>query len=68
MKLFFYISILVFVSVSADAQIEVELIETTALEADRVVGIDNMKSNFYIKDNTLYKSQNQNTSNYSNLQ
>jgi len=68
MKSSFFLSILLLVSISVKAQIETQLIKTSALEVDRVIGIDNLDTNFYIKDNTLYKLQNQKTSNYNNLQ
>ena len=68
MKSIFFISIFSFFSISAKAQIETQFIKTSALKVDRVIGIDNLDTNFYIKDNTLYKLQNQKTSNYDNLQ
>ena len=68
MRLLFYISILLFFSIPTQAQIEANLVKSVALTADRVIGIDNLESNYYIKDNTLYKATDRNTSNYNNLQ
>ena len=67
MKPFFYISLLL-ISISTEAQIETQLIKTTVLKVESLVAVDNVETIFYINDNTLYKSENQNTSNYSNLQ
>jgi hypothetical protein len=68
MKLFNYITFLLLISISAEAQIETIFVKSSALKAGRIIGIDNLESNFYINDNTLYKSQNEKNINYNNLQ
>jgi hypothetical protein len=68
MKLLFYISILLYSSIPVRAQIEVSLLETTPLEADRLVNIDNLGNLYYLTDNALYKKSITETINYNNFQ
>jgi hypothetical protein len=68
MKLLFYISILLYYSIPVRAQIEVSLLETAPLEADRLVNIDNLGNLYYLTDNALYKKSITETINYNNFQ
>jgi len=68
MRLFFYISILLFYSIPVRGQIDVSPVETVTLIADRLVGIDNLENIYYLTDNTLYKKTPTGIINYNNLQ
>lgn len=59
---------MLFYPIPVRAQIDVSLVETVSLNADRLVGIDNLGYVYYLRNNTLYKKNSTNTINYNNLQ
>lgn len=69
MRYLLYICLFISSSISSQESIEVSLINSNDLKIDQIVSIDNFETLYYLKDNTLYKQNQDGTSiNYSNYQ
>ena len=68
MKLHLLLLFIVSFSVYGQTPIEATFVSKTAMDAETIVGIDNFGTNYFIKNNTFYKTENDSDYSYSNVQ
>lgn len=68
MKRLIYIFLFITLTVFSQENIEAEFVKKTPFKADTIIGIDNFKTLYFLKDNILNKGKDGKTINYSNVQ
>ncbi|WP_323788427.1 hypothetical protein [Psychroserpens sp.] len=69
MRNLLYICLFISATIHSQESVDVALINSTDLNVDQIVSIDNFETFYYLKDNTIYKQNKNGTSiNYSNYQ
>jgi len=69
MRYLVYICFLITCTINSQESIEAKLIQTSDLNVDQIVDLNNFQTFYYIQDNTLYKQNKDGTTiNYSNYQ
>ncbi|MFL0354236.1 hypothetical protein [Xanthomarina sp. GH4-25] len=68
MKTLLYFLFFISLSIFGQEPIETTFVSKTPFEADKIIGIDNFGTVYFIKKNTLYKIEDQNNYSYSNVQ
>ncbi len=67
MKYINYIFLFISFTIFSQEGIETKLIEKTEITGELLIGIDNFKTSYYLKDNSLFKETIDHTYTYSNL-
>lgn len=69
MRHFLYICLFISITINSQESIDATLIDTSNLNADQIIDIDNFETLYFIKDHTIYKNHsNKKSINYSNYQ
>ncbi len=68
MKTYLHFTFLLFINILIAQEIKTEFISKTPLQADTLIGVDEFKNIYFIKNNVLFKKSTKNTINYSNVQ